>query len=52
MSDAEGMRRIIRGFRGRPRDRGQGDRLPPGQYLVSDFPVLSAGPTLRTQTNL
>jgi DMSO/TMAO reductase YedYZ molybdopterin-dependent catalytic subunit len=23
-------------------------RLPPGQYLVTDFPVLSAGPTPRT----
>ena len=48
MSDAEGVRPIIRGFPGRPR----GDRLPPGQYLVSDFPVLSAGPTLRTPANL
>jgi DMSO/TMAO reductase YedYZ molybdopterin-dependent catalytic subunit len=36
---------VSRGFRGRPRDRGQGDRLPPGQHLVRDFPVLSAGPT-------
>jgi DMSO/TMAO reductase YedYZ molybdopterin-dependent catalytic subunit len=37
--------RITRGFRGRSRDRGIGGRLPPGQYLVRDFPVLSAGPT-------
>jgi DMSO/TMAO reductase YedYZ molybdopterin-dependent catalytic subunit len=37
---------ISRGFRGRPRE--QSDRLPPGQYLVRDWPVLSAGPTPRT----
>src|SRR3954451_22852730 len=36
---------ISRGFRGRPRDEGV--KLPPGQYLVHDFPVLSAGPTPR-----
>jgi DMSO/TMAO reductase YedYZ molybdopterin-dependent catalytic subunit len=36
---------VSRGFRGRPRDRAKGDRLPPGQYEVRDFPVLSAGPT-------
>jgi DMSO/TMAO reductase YedYZ molybdopterin-dependent catalytic subunit len=35
-----------RGFRGRPRE--QSDRLPPGQYLVHDWPVLSAGPTPHT----
>ncbi|QFG21748.1 molybdopterin-dependent oxidoreductase [Actinomadura sp. WMMB 499] len=29
-------------------DRAAGDRLPPGQYLTDDFPVLSAGPTPRT----
>jgi len=36
---------ITRGFHG----RGSSDdtRLPPGQYLVDDFPVLSAGPTPR-----
>ena len=33
------------GFRGRPRDADA--QLPPGQYLVRDFPVLSAGPTPR-----
>jgi DMSO/TMAO reductase YedYZ molybdopterin-dependent catalytic subunit len=33
------------GFRGRPRDTGV--KLPPGQYLTKDFPVLSAGPTPR-----
>ena len=39
---------VTRGFQGRARDREQGDRLPPGQYLVSGFPVLSAGPTPHT----
>ncbi|HEY9241288.1 MAG TPA: sulfite oxidase-like oxidoreductase [Streptosporangiaceae bacterium] len=35
------------GFSGRRR----GDqKLPPGQYLVTDFPVLSAGPTPRVDT--
>jgi DMSO/TMAO reductase YedYZ molybdopterin-dependent catalytic subunit len=33
------------GFTGRPRKSGE--RLPPGQYLTEDFPVLSAGPTPR-----
>lgn len=33
---------ISRGFRGKQRSD---DRLPPGQYLTEDFPVLSAGPT-------
>jgi DMSO/TMAO reductase YedYZ molybdopterin-dependent catalytic subunit len=36
---------IARGFSGRPhRDT---PTLPPGQYLVDDFPVLAAGPTPR-----
>jgi DMSO/TMAO reductase YedYZ molybdopterin-dependent catalytic subunit len=39
---------VSRGFRGRRRDGANQDRLPPGQYLVEDFPVLSAGPTPRT----
>jgi DMSO/TMAO reductase YedYZ molybdopterin-dependent catalytic subunit len=38
---------FTRGFRGRRREGGEG-RLPPGQYLVDDFPVLTAGPTPRT----
>jgi Oxidoreductase molybdopterin binding domain len=39
---------VSRGFRGRRR-RMEGDvNLPPGQYLVEGFPVLSAGPTPRT----
>jgi hypothetical protein len=36
------MSTVSRGFRGR---RRPGVELPPGQYLVEDFPVLSAGPT-------
>jgi DMSO/TMAO reductase YedYZ molybdopterin-dependent catalytic subunit len=39
---------VSRAFRGRPRDQAPSGRLPPGQYLVQDFPVLSAGPTPRT----
>ena len=35
---------VSRGFRGRRRQPGAG-LVPPGQYLVDDFPVLSAGPT-------
>ena len=34
---------ITRGFSGRRRERDP--RLPPGQTLVGDWPVLSAGPT-------
>ncbi len=44
------MAHISRGFRGRRRDEGDAARLPPGQYLVTDFPVLSAGPTPRVDT--
>jgi DMSO/TMAO reductase YedYZ molybdopterin-dependent catalytic subunit len=51
MGDASGLKRFTRGFRGRQRDQGQRDRLPPGQYLVRDFPVLSAGPTPRIPMN-
>ena len=39
---------VSRGFRGRRRDDGDPSRTPPGQYLTSDFPVLSAGPTPHT----
>jgi DMSO/TMAO reductase YedYZ molybdopterin-dependent catalytic subunit len=37
---------ISRGFKGR-RPEGDPSRVPPGQYLTLDFPVLSAGPTPR-----
>jgi DMSO/TMAO reductase YedYZ molybdopterin-dependent catalytic subunit len=40
---------ISPGFTGRRR-RDEGEKLPPGQYLVRDFPVLSAGPTPRLST--
>jgi DMSO/TMAO reductase YedYZ molybdopterin-dependent catalytic subunit len=36
---------VTPGFTGRPREPGV--KLPPGQYLTRDFPVLSAGPTPR-----
>ena len=43
---AEGF--ISRGFRGRRRQESEvAGRIPPGQYLTTDFPVLSAGPTPR-----
>jgi DMSO/TMAO reductase YedYZ molybdopterin-dependent catalytic subunit len=38
---------ISRGFKGR-RPEVDPSRVPPGQYLTYDFPVLSAGPTPRT----
>lgn len=37
------MAPVTRGFGGR--QHAQQPELPPGQYLVEDFPVLSAGPT-------
>jgi DMSO/TMAO reductase YedYZ molybdopterin-dependent catalytic subunit len=39
---------ISRGFRGRRRPIGDPSRIPPGQYLTTDFPVLSAGATPHT----
>ena len=39
---------VSRGFKGRRREPEVAGRLPPGQYLTRDFPVLSAGPTPRT----
>jgi DMSO/TMAO reductase YedYZ molybdopterin-dependent catalytic subunit len=39
---------ISRGFQRRRAVRGDASRIPPGQYLTGDFPVLSAGPTPRT----
>jgi DMSO/TMAO reductase YedYZ molybdopterin-dependent catalytic subunit len=38
---------ISRGFKGR-RSEVDPSRVPPGQYVTYDFPVLSAGPTPRT----
>jgi DMSO/TMAO reductase YedYZ molybdopterin-dependent catalytic subunit len=39
---------VSRGFRGRRAAAEDASRLPPGQYLVAGFPVLSAGPTPHT----
>jgi DMSO/TMAO reductase YedYZ molybdopterin-dependent catalytic subunit len=36
---------ISRGFHGRRSDGDQAARVPPGNYLTRDFPVLSAGAT-------
>jgi DMSO/TMAO reductase YedYZ molybdopterin-dependent catalytic subunit len=44
------MPSFSRGFRGRPRRDVDPARVPPGQYVVDDFPVLTAGPTQRTRT--
>jgi DMSO/TMAO reductase YedYZ molybdopterin-dependent catalytic subunit len=45
------MSPISRGFHGRPRPQVDPARIPPGQYLVTDWPVLSAGPTPRPNTD-
>jgi DMSO/TMAO reductase YedYZ molybdopterin-dependent catalytic subunit len=42
------MSPVSRGFLGRRRPVGDPSRIPPGQYLTGDFPVLSAGPTPHT----
>ena len=36
---------VSRGFKGRRQVEAAADRVPPGQYVTDDFPVLSAGPT-------
>jgi DMSO/TMAO reductase YedYZ molybdopterin-dependent catalytic subunit len=41
------MSLFSRGFHGRPHKDVDPARVPPGQYVVDDFPVLSAGPTPR-----
>ncbi len=40
---------VSRGFTGKRRETqaSKAERIPPGQYLTTDFPVLSAGPTPR-----
>jgi DMSO/TMAO reductase YedYZ molybdopterin-dependent catalytic subunit len=43
------MSHVSRGFHRRRHDpEGAEGRVPPGQYVTEDFPVLSAGPTPRT----
>jgi DMSO/TMAO reductase YedYZ molybdopterin-dependent catalytic subunit len=44
------MTPFSRGFHGRPREDVDPARVPPGQYVTRDFPVLSAGPTPRVDT--
>ncbi len=39
---------VSRGFRGRRSRQAGAGLIPPGQYLVDGFPVLSAGPTPET----
>ena len=41
---------LTRGFQGKG-SRSESKRLPPGQHLTRDFPVLSAGPTPHTSVN-
>ena len=38
---------ISRGFSGKRRQADKANRVPPGQHVTNDFPVLSAGPTPR-----
>ena len=38
---------VSRGFHRRQSQPDQEGRVPPGQYVTHDFPVLSAGPTPR-----
>ena len=42
---------ISRGFKGKRRDNVSSSRVPPGQHVVTDFPVLSAGPTPRVSVD-
>lgn len=44
---------VSRGFVGKRRapTGAQANRVPPGQYVTTDFPVLSAGPTPRIDLN-
>ena len=43
---------VSRGFRGRRAADADPARVPPGQYVTRDFPVLSAGPTPHTPLEL
>jgi DMSO/TMAO reductase YedYZ molybdopterin-dependent catalytic subunit len=40
---------VSRGFRRRRAAEADASRIPPGQYVTKDFPVLSAGPTPHTR---
>lgn len=39
---------FTRGFKGKGQKATESGRVPPGQYVTDDFPVLSAGPTPRS----
>src|ERR1700747_3558428 len=39
---------VSRGFHGRREHDADSARVPPGQYVTTDFPVLSAGPPPHT----
>jgi DMSO/TMAO reductase YedYZ molybdopterin-dependent catalytic subunit len=41
---------ISRGFKSRRQEQSPKNRVPPGQYVTTDFPVLSAGPTPQINT--
>jgi DMSO/TMAO reductase YedYZ molybdopterin-dependent catalytic subunit len=43
---------ISRGFHGRRGPDADPARVPPGQYVTGDFPVLSAGPTPHTSLDM
>jgi len=40
---------ISRGFRSKRPEQTPKNRVPPGQYVTTEFPVLSAGPTPQTK---
>ena len=42
---------VTRGFTGRGSGGDHSNRIPPGQHLVENFPVLTAGPTPRIETS-
>src|SRR5215472_19307844 len=49
MGESGAVSTVSRGFHGRGRTpAADAGRVPPGQYVTTDFPVLSAGPTPRT----
>src|SRR5437870_3942789 len=50
--DLERTTYVSRGFRGRRPTEVDPARVPPGQYVTRDFPVLSAGPTPHTSLEL
>ena len=46
------MTPVSRGFHGRRGPDADPSRIPPGQYVTGDFPVLSAGPTPHTSLDM